>query len=78
MDPTQLAHLAPLIQQAVAAAVAENLSQEIAPLRRDILALSQRGPGIPEIVGGIGWIVGLAGLGALLLRRKTTTTTPPR
>ncbi|PTN33471.1 hypothetical protein [Desulfonatronum sp. SC1] len=71
MDQTRLS---PLLQQAVAEAV----RQEIAPLRREILALSQRGPGIPEIVGGIGWIVGLAGLGALLLRRKTETNTPPR
>lgn len=66
--------LSMLLQQTVAEAV----RQEITPLRREILALSQRGPGIPEIVGGIGWIVGLAGLGALLLRRKTATTTPPR
>jgi nickel transport protein len=68
------AQLSPLLQQAIADAV----RHEIAPLRREILALSQRGPGIPEIVGGIGWIVGLAGLGALLLRRKTTTPTPSR
>ncbi len=73
--PEQLPdELSMLLQQAVAEAV----RQEIAPLRREILALSQRGPGIPEIVGGIGWIVGLAGLGALLLRRKTTTTNPSR
>ncbi|WP_028572186.1 hypothetical protein [Desulfonatronum lacustre] len=69
-SPSQLSML---LQQAVAEAV----RQEIAPLRREILALSQRGPGIPEIVGGIGWIVGLAGLGALLLRRKTATTSRP-
>ncbi|WP_031387621.1 hypothetical protein [Desulfonatronum thiodismutans] len=72
--PIDHAQLSPLIQQAIAEAV----RQEIAPLRREILALSQRGPGIPEIVGGIGWIVGLAGLGALLLRRKTGTNTHPR
>ena len=66
--------LSPLFQQAVAEAV----RQEIAPLRREILALSQRGPGIPEIVGGIGWIVGLAGLGAVLLRRNTQHTPSPR
>ncbi|SMP78118.1 nickel transport protein [Desulfonatronum zhilinae] len=72
--PDQLPdQLSMLLQQAVAEAV----RQEIAPLRREILALSQRGPGIPEIVGGIGWIVGLAGLGALLLRRKTATTSRP-
>ncbi|TVQ95894.1 MAG: hypothetical protein EA399_16900 [Desulfovibrionales bacterium] len=64
--------LSPLLQQAIAEAV----RQEIAPLRREILALSQRGPGIPEIVGGIGWIVGLAGLGTVLLRRRTKTSTP--
>ncbi|SDB40491.1 nickel transport protein [Desulfonatronum thiosulfatophilum] len=50
--------------------VQDAVRQEIAPLRRDILALSQTGPGIPEIIGGIGWIIGLASLGAWLLRRK--------
>lgn len=70
---TDPALLSPLLQQAIAEAV----RQEVAPLRREILALSQRGPGIPEIIGGIGWIVGLAALGALLLRRKTETTSRP-
>ncbi|WP_045222341.1 hypothetical protein [Desulfonatronum thioautotrophicum] len=71
MDPTHLSHL---IQQAVA----ETVRQEIAPLRREILALSQRGPGIPEIIGGIGWIVGLAGLGAMLLRCKPAKSSSSR
>ncbi|GAB6057424.1 Ig-like domain-containing protein [Desulfonatronum parangueonense] len=49
--------------------VQDAVRQEVAPLRRDILALQQAGPGIPEIIGGIGWIIGLASLGAWLLRR---------
>ncbi len=54
--------------------VQDAVRREVAPLRREIMALQQKGPGITEILGGIGYIVGLAALGALLLgkRRKTT------
>ncbi|HDQ40376.1 MAG TPA: hypothetical protein ENN39_05025 [Desulfonatronum sp.] len=50
--------------------VQETVSQEVAPLRRDVLALARSGPGITEILGGIGYIIGLASLGFWLLRRR--------
>lgn len=50
--------------------VQEVVRQETASLRREILALRQSGPGITEIMGGIGYIIGLACLGALLLRQR--------
>lgn len=50
--------------------VREAVRQEVAPLRRDVIALSRSGPGIPEIMGGIGYIIGLASLAAWLLRKR--------
>ena len=50
--------------------VGEAVRQEVAPLRREILALEQSRPGLTEILGGIGYIIGMASLGAWLLRRK--------
>lgn len=38
------------------------LEAKLAPIRRELVALRSQEPGIREIVGGIGWIVGLAGL----------------
>ncbi len=42
--------------------VRDAVSQEIAPLRRELAQRSQTDPGLREILGGIGWLVGLAGL----------------
>lgn len=56
----------PLIQEAV--------RQELAPLRRDLRAMQHSKPGMTEILGGIGYIIGLASLATLLLhyrRRKS-------
>lgn len=57
-------------QEMIARMVREAVRQEVAPLRREIIALSQSGPGISEVLGGIGYIIGLAGLGFWLLRRR--------
>lgn len=50
--------------------VQEAVRQEVAPMRRDIIALTQSGPDVTEVLGGIGYIIGLASLGAWLLRRR--------
>lgn len=55
-----------LLQQLIQEAV----RNEVAPLRREVLALSRSGPGVTEILGGIGYIIGLAGLGFWLLRKS--------
>ena len=48
----------------------EAVKAEIRPLRREIEAMSDQGPGPTEIIGGIGYLLGLAGLAALLKRPK--------
>ena len=42
--------------------VSETLDAGLAPLRRDLAALANPEPGLREIVGGLGWLVGLAGI----------------
>ena len=45
------------------------LDAKLAPIRRSLLEQSQRGPGLQEIIGGIGWIFGLVGIAAYFKSR---------
>ncbi|ACU91212.1 hypothetical protein [Desulfomicrobium baculatum] len=45
------------------------LDAKLAPIRRALLEQSQSGPGLQEIIGGIGWIFGLVGIGAYFKSR---------
>ncbi|EKO40840.1 MAG: hypothetical protein B193_0441 [Solidesulfovibrio magneticus str. Maddingley MBC34] len=40
------------------------VEKKIAPLRAILVAEKEKGPGLTEIVGGLGWLVGLAGIAA--------------
>ena len=40
------------------------LDQKLAPVRRMLSEQTQKGPGLQEIIGGLGWILGLVGLAA--------------
>lgn len=54
----------------VEAIVARQLEQKIRPLTRLLVAAQDRGPTLSDILGGIGYILGLVGLGAYLRYRK--------
>lgn len=54
--------LAPLVEAAV--------EKKIAPIRHMLVETQVRGPGITEIIGGIGYLVGMAGLLAYARSRK--------
>jgi nickel transport protein len=60
------AALRPELEAVVEAAV----EKKIAPIRKMLLDDKEKGPGMPEIFGGIGWLVGLAGLAAWAKSRK--------
>lgn len=60
------AALRPELEAVVEAAV----EKKIAPIRKMLLDDKEKGPGVPEIFGGIGWLVGLAGLAAWAKSRK--------
>ncbi|SFL73724.1 hypothetical protein [Halanaerobium salsuginis] len=52
--------------------VAEEVSREVKPLRKQIAKLitEQEKPGISEILGGIGYIIGLMGVALYFISRK--------
>ncbi|MDL2316604.1 hypothetical protein LJC59_05925 [Desulfovibrio sp. OttesenSCG-928-A18] len=65
---------APVDEELIRGIVREELRRELAP----VLALAQRAqamqqnrePGLRDIIGGLGWIAGLAGVGAYLAARR--------
>ena len=60
----------PVTAPEVRAIVAEALNTGLAPLRRELAALSAPGPDVRDIVGGLGWIMGLAGIACYALARR--------
>ncbi|MGN1149593.1 MAG: hypothetical protein ACI4SY_02675 [Sutterella sp.] len=48
----------------------ERLNARLAPIQKELAALRTRGPGLTEIVGGIGWMIGLFGIAAYFRRRR--------
>ncbi len=50
--------------------VARAVAREMEPLKRMMLESRRQRPGLTEIIGGIGWLVGLAGLVSWLRNRK--------
>ena len=59
-----------LTTQAVETIVARQLEQKLQPLTRMIVAAQDKGPTVSDIFGGIGYIIGLVGLGAYVRYRK--------
>ncbi|WP_035274072.1 hypothetical protein [Desulfogranum japonicum] len=51
-------------------AVEEVVSREIEPLKRMIMEEKDKGPGIQEIIGGIGWIIGIVSLLFIIQSKK--------
>jgi nickel transport protein len=59
-----------LTPQAVEAIVAQQLEEKLRPLTRLMAAAQEKRPSMSDIFGGIGYILGLVGLGAYLRYRK--------
>lgn len=58
------------LQAIVTSAVDAAVEKKIAPVRRMLLDQAEKGPGMREIFGGIGYLVGIAGLLAYVRCRK--------
>lgn len=52
------------------ALIAEAVDKGNAPLKRLLLQQSQAGPSLKDIIGGIGWILGLFGIAAFFARKR--------
>lgn len=50
--------------------IRDEMEQQLAPLRKALAAKSAEGPSLNEIVGGIGWIVGIIGIVLFFLSRR--------
>lgn len=50
--------------------VSRQLEKKLQPLIRMVAASQNKGPTISDIIGGIGYILGLVGLGAYIRYRK--------
>lgn len=46
------------------------LEAGLAPLRREMAARNAAGPNLRDVIGGVGWILGLAGIAAYFRRRR--------
>ncbi|HEB49062.1 MAG TPA: hypothetical protein ENI89_00475 [Desulfobulbus sp.] len=58
-----------LDSRALADLVTRSVAREIAPLKKMMMEQMNRGPSMTEILGGIGWLVGIAGLLAALKKK---------
>jgi nickel transport protein len=59
-----------LTAREIEAIVSRQLEQKIKPLMRMVAASQEKGPTLRDIFGGIGYIIGLVGLGAYVRYRK--------
>ena len=56
---------APVLDAAALERIVEAaVEKKIAPLRAMLVSEKEKGPGLTEIVGGLGWLMGLAGIAA--------------
>lgn len=69
-DPLTRSVDAQALGQVVEQAVDRALERRLAPVTRMLAEQAQAGPSFTEIIGGMGWLVGLAGIGAWLSARK--------
>lgn len=46
------------------------LDAKLAPIKRELAQIRAAGPGLVEIIGGIGWLLGLAGIGLYFKGRR--------
>lgn len=57
-------------REELTAIVNSALERQLGPLRRELAARNEEGPRLQDIVGGLGWIMGLAGMGLYFARRR--------
>jgi len=55
---------------ALSAVVEAAVEKKIAPLRAILVGEKEKGPGLTEIIGGLGWLAGLAGIAAYVRCRR--------
>ena len=69
-EASSVAHPVPVDNAELRKMVAELLEQQLAPIKRSLARGEENKPGIRDILGGIGYLIGLAGLAAWLRNRR--------
>lgn len=59
-------------QDELEAVIAKVMDQKLAPIKKELAASKNSGPDVRDILGGIGYIIGLVGLGAYMRFKKST------
>lgn len=59
-----------LTREELTAIIDGALERQLAPLRRELAARGEEGPRLQDVVGGLGWIMGLVGMGLYFARRR--------
>jgi nickel transport protein len=57
-------------EKALRKIIGEEVDKKLAPLRRDLARLAEKKTGLQDILGGIGYLLGLAGLAAYMQFKK--------
>jgi len=61
-------------EEEIQTVVEKVLDEKLRPLQKRLAAYEKRGPGITEVFGGIGYIIGLMGVALYFSRRKKAQT----
>lgn len=56
--------------EAIRSVVQQSLEAGLAPIRRELAARNSAGPGMTEILGGLGWLIGLVGIALYFKSRR--------
>ncbi|MCR5563947.1 MAG: cobalamin biosynthesis protein CbiL [Desulfovibrio sp.] len=58
-----------LTEARLRAVIGQELDSRLAPIKRALAEQKERGPELRDIIGGVGWLIGIAGI-VLAMRRK--------
>ncbi len=61
-----------LDEQQISRLIEQALDRKLGPIKRLLLENQDRGPTVQDIIGGIGWLIGLAGIAAYFKAKKNT------
>jgi nickel transport protein len=59
-----------ITEEEIRAVVEKVLDEKLRPVQKRLLEHQKRGPGITEVLGGIGYIIGLMGVAVYFSHRK--------
>ena len=68
--PPPIVEIPCMTEEEIRAVVEKVLDEKLRPVQKRLVEYQKRGPGVTEILGGIGYIIGLMGVAVYFSRRK--------